>query len=167
VPRAVTRVATANLSHFSFASYSPERYSLAMKPSIPAEAVETAKVAKRLSELCNSGQNHIAMQELYADNVRHVEAMGMDDGMYARLTEGKSSVMAKAEAWLKSTQIHSASCSKPLVNGDQFVCQMSLDATATAGPMAGQRMQMNETALYTVKNGKIVEAKFFYPGCEQ
>jgi len=28
--------------------------------------------------------------------------------------------------------------------------------------MANQRMNMSETALYTVKNGKITEGKFFY-----
>jgi ketosteroid isomerase-like protein len=37
-----------------------------------------------------------------------------------------------------------------------------LDVTAKAGPMAGKRIQMNEAALYTVKDGKIVKEEFFY-----
>jgi predicted ester cyclase len=39
---------------------------------------------------------------------------------------------------------------------------MKMDATQNAGPMAGVRMDMSEQCLYTVKNGKIAEAKFFY-----
>ncbi len=69
-----------------------------------------------------------------------------------------------AERIANSTTIHGASVGNPLDNGDQFVCAMSLDCTAGEGPMAGQRMNMSETALYTVKNGKITEGKFFY-GC--
>ena len=33
--------------------------------------------------------------------------------------------------------------------------------------MAGQRTQMKEAALFTVKNGKITQEEFFYPGCAQ
>jgi predicted ester cyclase len=44
----------------------------------------------------------------------------------------------------------------------QFVVPMTMDCTSNEGPMAGQRMNMSETALYTVKNGKITEGKFFY-----
>jgi hypothetical protein len=83
----------------------------------------------------------------------------------ARITEGKKTLLEKAEKFAKSTTIHSASSGAPLVNGDQFVCQMSLDCTASDGPMAGQRMNMSETSLYTVRNGKITEGKFFYGGC--
>lgn len=49
-----------------------------------------------------------------------------------------------------------------MINGDQFLLPMSLDCTATEGPMANHRMNMQETALYTVRNGAITEAKFFY-----
>ena len=34
--------------------------------------------------------------------------------------------------------------------------------TAKCGPMAGQRMQMQEAGLYTVDNGKIVMEEFYY-----
>ena len=73
--------------------------------------------------------------------------------------------MQKGEEFKKATTVHSQSCGAPIVNGDQFICSMSMDCTSHQGPMAGQRMNMTETALYTVKNGKITEAKFFYGGC--
>jgi ketosteroid isomerase-like protein len=34
--------------------------------------------------------------------------------------------------------------------------------TAKAGPVAGKRMTLDETALYTVKDGKITQEEFFY-----
>ncbi len=126
---------------------------------------ETDVVAARLHELCSMGKYHEAMQELYADNARHVEAMEMPGSDCKRILKGKGNLLQKSEQWGRTTTIHGASMSKPLVNGDQFVCEMKLDCTSSEGPMAGQRMQMSETCLYTVKNGKITEAKFFYGMC--
>lgn len=122
----------------------------------------TEVVANRLCELCNTGKYDEAMQELYADNARHVEAMEMPGSPYKRITEGKAALTKMSEHWCKTTEVHSSSCGKPLVNGDQFVCEMKMDVTSSEGPMAGQRMAMSETCLYTVKDGKITEAKFFY-----
>lgn len=121
-------------------------------------------VANRLYELCNAGKFDQAMNELYADNARHVEAMEMPGSDCKRITEGKPALLKMSEKWAKTTTVHSATVGKPLVNGDQFVCEMTMDCTSTEGPMANQRMQMKETCLYTVKNSKITEAKFFY-GC--
>lgn len=129
-------------------------------PAPSAEFLATQKVAQRLVDLCNAGKNIEAIRELYADNARHIEAFSMPG--CPSLTTGKESLLQRAEHWVKTTKIHSASCGKPLINGDQFVCAMAMDCTGTEGPMANQRMNMTETALYTVKNGKITEAKFFY-----
>jgi predicted ester cyclase len=132
-------------------------------PTPSPEHLATQKVAQRLHELVSTGQNEQAIQELYADNARHVEAMEMPG--CPRITEGRNNLVEKARQFAKATTVHSASCAAPIVNGDQFVCQMSLDCTNNDGPFAGHRMQMSEIALYTVKNGKITEGKFFYGGC--
>ncbi len=137
----------------------PAKPSFEMPPMSP-EHQATEKVANRLVELCATGKYREAITELYADNARHVEVMGMPG--CSRIVEGKPAILEKADQWDKTTTVHSASCGKPLVNGDQFVCPMSIDCTSSEGPMAGQRMDMNETCLYTVKNGRITEAKFFY-----
>lgn len=129
-------------------------------PPPSAEHLGTQKVAQRLVELCSTGKNRDAIVELYADNARHVEAM--EGPGCPRIVDSKATILQKADQFAKSTTIHAASVGKPLVNGDQFTCDMSLDCTAGEGPFAGQRMKMSETALYTVKNGKITEAKFFY-----
>lgn len=131
-------------------------------PAPSAEHMATHKVATRLVELISAGNNLDAIRELYADSARHIEAM--EGPGCPRIAEGKAVILTRAEQFAKSTTVHAASCGKAIVNGDQFVLPMSLDCTATEGPMANQRMNMSETALYTVKNGKITEAKFFY-GC--
>lgn len=131
-------------------------------PPASPEHQATQKVADRLVALCSTGKHFEALTELYADNARHVEAM--EGPGCERITEGKAKLIQKAEHWAKTTTVHGGTCGKPLVNGDQFVCQMTLDCTSSEGPMAGQRMNMSETCLYTVKNGKITEGKFFY-GC--
>lgn len=130
------------------------------QPSSP-----THTVANRLHELFSQGKYHEAMQELYAPNARHVEAMEFPGSPYKRVMEGKDTLLKMSEHWSKTTTVHSASIGKPSVNGDQFVCEMRMDCTSSEGPMAGQRMEMQETCLYTVKDGKITEAKFFYGGC--
>jgi hypothetical protein len=84
-----------------------------------------------------------------------------------RTTQGKANLLDKAAQFAKATQIHSASVGAPQFNGDQFCCSMSIDCTNTEGPMAGQRMNMTETCVYTVRNGKITEGKFFYALCPQ
>ncbi len=134
-----------------------------MPPMDPVTAA-TSKVASRLVEMCKKGQYHEAMQELYADDARHVEAMEMPGSPYKKVMQGKDTLLKMSEHWGKTTTVHSMTIGDPRVNADQFACDMSLDCTASEGPMAGQRMQMAETCLYTVKNGKIAEAKFFY-GC--
>jgi hypothetical protein len=131
-------------------------------PPASPEHQATQKVANRLVELCSTGKNLDAIKELYADNARHVEVM--EAPWCPRITEGKTNLLKKAEEFAQNTTIHSASCGQAMVNGDQFVCTMTLDCTSKMGPMAGQRMNISETALYTVKNGKITEGKFFY-GC--
>ncbi|HYC99660.1 MAG TPA: nuclear transport factor 2 family protein [Phycisphaerales bacterium] len=122
----------------------------------------TEQVAARFHEMLSTGKFHEAMQELYADNARHIEAMEMPGSPYKKVMEGKPTLLKMSEHWGKTTTVHSASVGKPLVNDNQFICEMTMDCTCSEGPMAGQRMQMREYALYTVKDGRITEAKFFY-----
>jgi hypothetical protein len=50
----------------------------------------------------------------------------------------------------------------PFLGDNQFAVQYTFDATFKP---TGQRSQMTEMALYTVKDGKIVKEQFFYnPG---
>jgi hypothetical protein len=140
----------------------PSKTPPAGMPQPSAEHLATEQVARRLTELVGAGEHERAMTELYDDDARHVEVM--EAPWCPRVVQGRAQLIEKGREFKAGTTIHSHSCSAPLVNGDQFVCTMTMDCTANSGPMAGQRMNISETALYTVKNGRISEARFFY-GC--
>ena len=121
----------------------------------------TLEVGRRLVELCRQGKSMEAMDTLYASNVVSIEAMSMGPTMPAR-TEGFAAVRARAEAWEKNHQIHRGDAEGPWPHGDRFIVHFNYDVTAKAGPMAGKRMTIDEAALYTVKDGRIVQAEYFY-----
>jgi hypothetical protein len=122
----------------------------------------TQDVANRLHQCCTTGKFREAIEELYADHARHIEAMEMPDSPYSRISEGKDKLLEMSDYWENCNEVHSFECSKPIVNDNQFVCDMTMEVTSNEGPMAGQRMNMQEICLYTVENDKITEAKFFY-----
>jgi ketosteroid isomerase-like protein len=131
----------------------------------PLSQTSTLAVGKKLVELCEKGKNLEAIQTLYAQNVVCIEAMSMP-GMPTRY-EGLDAVVKKSKEFSANTTIHSSSVEGPWPHGDRFIVTFSIDMTAKAGPMAGQRMQMKEAALFTVKNGKITQEEFFYGGCAE
>lgn len=120
----------------------------------------TQALGKKLVELCKAGKNLEAVETLYSPDIVSIEAMG-GPGMPAR-QEGMEAVKGKNEWWINNHEIHSGSTEGPWPNGDRFIVRFKYDVTGKAGPMAGQRMNLDETALYTVKDGKIVQEEFFY-----
>lgn len=113
----------------------------------------TADIAHDLVALCKQGEFTAAGEKYWADNVRSIEAMGD-----APVAEGKDAARGKGEWWNANHEIHSTEVGGPYVNGDQFIVRFTMEVTIKAN---GQRVHMDETALYTVKDGKIVEERFF------
>lgn len=120
----------------------------------------TLEVGKQLVELCNKGENLKAVDTLYSPDIVCNEAMSMP-GMPARM-EGIEAIRAKNQWWIDNHTVHSGKAHGPWPLGDRFIVHFDYDVTPKAGPMAGQRMKMEEGALYTVKDGKIVQEEFFY-----
>jgi hypothetical protein len=89
-----------------------------------------------------------------------VEA-GAPPGGSAR-SEGIAAIKGKGEWWAANHEVHKAEAEGPYPHGDRFIVHFKYDVTAKAGPMAGKRFVMDETALYTVKDGKIAHEEFFY-----
>ena len=133
------------------------------KPAAPASP--SLAIGKQLVALYNQGKAAEAVDTLSAQNIVSIEAMEMP-GMPAR-TEGLAAVKARKKAFYDNSTIHATSADGPWPHGDRFIVTFTIDMTAKAGPMAGQRMHMKEAALFTVQNGKITQEEFFYPGCEQ
>ncbi len=125
---------------------------------------EATTIGERLVELCKSGNGMTALDELYSPNIVSVEAMGSPE--CAQVMEGIDAIRGKNEWWYENNELHGMEVEGPFPNGDRFAVTFKIDTTPKAGPMAGQRMQMHEMALYTVDAGKIIREEFFYDmGC--
>ena len=122
-----------------------------------AAPTSTAAVADELVGLCREGRNLEAVAKLYAQNVVSVEPVGSEE-MPAEM-KGIDAIRGKNEWWFENHEIHSAKASGPFVGDDQFAVHYDFDVT---NKPSGQRMQMTEMALYTVKDGRIVREQFFY-----
>jgi ketosteroid isomerase-like protein len=124
------------------------------------EIHDTMRVGKELVDLCRQGKLTEAIETLYDDDIVSIEALAQPE-MPARI-EGLDAVRGKTEWWSQNHEVHSANVDGPWPHGDRFIVHFNFDVTPKTGPMAGQRMKMDETALYTVADGKIVQEEFFY-----
>jgi ketosteroid isomerase-like protein len=121
---------------------------------------DTLTVGKKLVELCREGKNMEAINTLYDANIVSIEAGAMP-GTSAR-SEGIDAIKKKSEWWGANHEVHKGTAEGPFPHGDRFIVRFTYDVTAKAGPMAGKRFTMDEAALYTVKDGKVVHEEFFY-----
>lgn len=117
----------------------------------------TAEVAAALVKLCSEARFGDAMETLYSPDIVSVEASaapGMD-----REVKGIAAVRAKGEWWVANNEVHSAAVEGPLVAGSHFAVTFKMDVTFKP---QGQRMMIEEIAVYQVADGKIVREEFFY-----
>ncbi|MDJ0787557.1 MAG: nuclear transport factor 2 family protein [Myxococcota bacterium] len=116
------------------------------------------ELGTRLVSLCNDGKSEEAVATLYSDDIVSIEGQGTEE-MPARL-EGIQAVKGKNDWWFANHEVHSSVATGPFCGhrDDQFVVQFDLDVT----PKEGERMQMREVALYTLKDDKIIQEEFLY-----
>lgn len=116
-------------------------------------------VAENLVAMWNRGEWVKSGETYWADDVVSVEAggpPGMDPA-----SRGKDAVRGKGEWWQANHEVHSSQVSGgPWMNGDQFTVRFTMDVT----PKGGQRMTLDAIGLYTIKDDKIAEERFFYGG---
>jgi hypothetical protein len=119
------------------------------------------EVGKKLVEHCSKGEFMKAIEALYSPHIVSIEPHG-GPSMPARM-EGIKAIIGKTEWWEKNHEVHSCKVEGPWPHGDRFIVRFILDVTPRGNlPMAGKRMTLDETALYTVKDGKVVHEEFFY-----
>ncbi|ESW65486.1 nuclear transport factor 2 family protein [Mesorhizobium sp. M1148] len=114
-----------------------------------------ADVAKDFTEMLQQGDHLGAGEKYNADDIVSLEAM---EGPMA-IARGKEALRQKGEWWQENHEVHGGSVEGPYVNGDQFAVRFKFDITPKA---TGERVTMDEVGLYTVKNGKITEERFYY-----
>ncbi len=118
--------------------------------------MNTQAIANQLVAFCKQGQTKEA-KSLYADDAVSVEAGGPPGA--SREAVGLDAIEQKETWWFENHEVHSLTVTGPWPHGDRFVVGFQIDVTPKS---TGQRMQMDEMGLYTVKDGKIVREEFFY-----
>lgn len=114
------------------------------------------QLAKVFTDLCRTGKFEEAGAKFWSDDIVSLEPM---TGEMARL-QGRKAVEGKGKWWAENHTVHSCKVEGPYVNGDQFILRFEMDFT----PKGKGRMTMAEFGLYTVKNGKITEERFYAGG---
>ena len=120
--------------------------------------MSTLEIANKLVDLCRQGKSKEA-KALYAEDSVSVEAFPPPGGQQE--ARGLAAIQAKGEWWSANHEIHSAQVAGPWPHENKFIVGFKFDVT---NKPSGQRMQMEEMALYTIENGKIVREEFFYSG---
>ena len=116
------------------------------------------EIGNKLVAFCKEGKNLESINTLYADNVVSVEAGTPPEG--ERVAKGIDAVRAKNQWWSENHEIHSAGVEGPYPHGDdKFAVRFNYDITHKP---SGQRMQMDEVAVFSVENDKVVREEFFY-----
>jgi len=118
----------------------------------------TAAVADELVSFCRTGKNMDAINSLYSPDIVSIESMGNET--MPREQKGLDAIRAKNQWWGENNTVHSATVDGPFVgNDDKFAVYYNYDVTFNP---TGKRNNMEEMALYTVKDGKVVREQFFY-----
>ena len=122
---------------------------------------DTMTVGTQLVDLCRQGKEREAIETLYAPEIVSLEPIDFPPAMPQRV-EGLADVLSKDQQFQAGNEVHSREINGPYPHGDKFIVQFKYEVTPKEGPMAGQRITLDETALYRVADWKVVHEDFFY-----
>ena len=122
-----------------------------------ATPTATAAVAEELVAFCRAGRNMDAINTLYSPDIVSIESMGNEQ--IPRETKGIDAIRQKNKWWGENNEVHSSVVDGPFIGEDKFAVYYNFDVTFKP---TGQRTPMEEMALYSVKDGKVVREQFFY-----
>jgi hypothetical protein len=116
--------------------------------------MSTSEIAKTFTELCRAGKYEEAGKKYWADTCVSLESP--DAGDMARM-QGRKALEDKGKWWAENNEVHSNKVEGPFVNGDEFAVRFEMEVT----PKGKSRTTMREIGFYKVKDGRIVEEKFY------
>ncbi len=118
------------------------------------------EVGTKMVEMVNKGRESEwqFVVDYYAPSIVSIEGGGSDE-MPARI-EGKDAIKGKHDWWYANNDVHGTRATGPYCGNrdDQFVVRFEMEMT----PKGGERTKMDEVALYTVKDGQIVQEEYLY-----
>jgi predicted ester cyclase len=115
----------------------------------------TEQIARRLVEICRTGDFETAQKELFSKDAVSIEPYGTPE--FEKETKGLDAIPSKNQKFNDMVQeTHSMYVSEPLVSAQSFAVIMRMEIT-----MKGkERMDMSELCVYEVKEGKIISESF-------
>ncbi len=116
----------------------------------------TAEVAAGFTALWLAGDFHAAGEQYWADDVVSIEPRAPLDGLDAEC-RGIEALLEKNLRWCSTHGIEDLSLDGPFVTGDHFALFADMLIAH-----AGQRRPHSEIAVFSVRDGKIVEERYFY-----
>jgi ketosteroid isomerase-like protein len=117
----------------------------------------TATIAEELVSFCKDGRFLDAINTHYSPDIVSVESMGSE--AMPKEMKGIDAIRGKNQWWADNNEVLSANIEGPFVGEDQFAVHYNFEVKFKP---TGKRDRMEEMALYTVKDGKIVREEFFY-----
>jgi hypothetical protein len=124
------------------------------KPVKTGKGASPLEVAQTVAALLRRGAAHEVEQQWLAPGIVSVEGVGA-----SMAWSGKKAVLDKYRGWEATHEIHDMRVDGPWVGATGFALKFWIDVTDTS---SGQRSQMEEIAVYTVQNGKIVREEFHF-----
>lgn len=119
----------------------------------------TMDVGRSIAEHCRQRTYVEAVKAHYAADIVSIEAFAMPGT--SRVTEGKEAVLAKNAWWVANHEVRESSVEGPLPCGeDRFALYFT--GVFTSKPLDNAVITMKEVAVYTVKDGQVVQEEFFY-----
>ena len=74
--------------------------------------------------------------------------------------QGRDAVLKKGNDWLDAHTVHGVTAEGPYLGSDAVVIRYTIDVEPKDG--SWPRMTMSEAAVYTVRDGKVVQEEFMY-----
>ncbi|AKS41197.1 SnoaL-like domain-containing protein [Wenzhouxiangella marina] len=129
-----------------------------MKPTAPLNSPppSTAEVASGFIALWRAGEFRAAGEKYWAEEVVSIEPHDLSDGT-AAVCCGIEAVRAKTRRWLATHGIEDLSLDGPFITGDRFAIFADLIIAH-----AGRRIPHSQIAIFTVRDGRIIEERHFY-----
>jgi hypothetical protein len=117
--------------------------------------MNTTEIAQTFTDLCRAGKFEEAGKRYWSENIVSVEPPEVGGAM-ARM-QGRKALEDKGRWWSENNQVHSAKVEGPFVNGDEFALRFEFEVT----PKGKSRTTMKEIGLYKVRDGRVVEERFY------
>jgi ketosteroid isomerase-like protein len=114
-----------------------------------------------IAEIAKAFMGHLSAGEIAKAEAYWAESVVSRENMKGpmKAVRGRAAVHEKSVGWYAAHTVNSFKAEGPFCHGDQFALVFHMDVTRKAD---GERIKMSEVALYKVKDGKIVEERFFY-----